>query len=809
MTRAIALGAALLLAACGAPQRAAPSYDEAAAKLAACPRGDRAWRDAIAAATAAGKLGDLATLSAELARRCADRWEPAWCAGECRFRSNPPDSRADYDEALRRARAERDRVGIACAANRLGALAYRAGDLASGETLYREALASAEREEREDLSAFVRNNLAGLLLEKGEYALARDELERAADGFEKLGMREAARAAAFNRAVIFAELGDAVAARDALEAVYRDAREARDDATLHEAAITLAKLHLATDGIPEAEEWFGRARGGAADIDALADLGLGRAALVRGDLPAAERLLQAASSKARAQERLFELIALTRLAEAEMLAGRIAQASQRLLEVIARSDEKNAAESAWAARSTLGRLRMREGRWGDAVHLLEAAIGILEAQHERLDPLGEGLYFLRERAGPYVDLAVAVTRSLDGPARAARVLEIATRAKARALRRALRSDSEGADVSTAGTIPSIRQGLGEADVVLDYLIGEEHGVVLALTRRDAHVEILPGRRELAPLLAVYLASLRPGAPGTEAEAGSRLRRALLDPVADLVAAAERLYVVPDRELALLPFAALPLDGQGFVGDRLEVATLPLSGAPPRWDGEKVGARDARTPVLLAGQPRQTGDAAKEFPPLPWASFELSNVRAIWGEASTTLLTGAGFRVDTLVDALAKPEGTGYRTVHLASHAVASTSDPRRCGVIASDGERLGITDVARRLRLAPSSLVILSACRTGIGEIVPGEGVIGLGWSFLRAGASGVVASHWTVDDASSARIMVAFHRRLADGDDPVRALSLASREIRKASPEYAHPRHWAPFVIVLRPEGVRSRRSS
>ena len=84
--------------------------------------------------------------------------------------------------------------------------------------------------------------------------------------------------------------------------------------------------------------------------------------------------------------------------------------------------------------------------------------------------------------------------------------------------------------------------------------------------------------------------------------------------------------------------------------------------------------------------------------------------------------------------------------------------------------------------------------------------MIGLGWSFLRAGASGIVVSHWTVDDASAARLMVAFHRHLAEGVEPVRALALASRELKASSPEYRHPMHWAPFVIVVRPEIATAR---
>jgi CHAT domain-containing protein len=96
-------------------------------------------------------------------------------------------------------------------------------------------------------------------------------------------------------------------------------------------------------------------------------------------------------------------------------------------------------------------------------------------------------------------------------------------------------------------------------------------------------------------------------------------------------------------------------------------------------------------------------------------------------------------------------------------------------------------------------LIVLSACRTGEGEIIPGEGVVGLTWAFLHAGAKAVAASLWSVEDESTAELMLAFHRFLRDGHDPVAAMTRAQRERMKANP---HPAYWSPFVVVLKPQG-------
>ena len=105
----------------------------------------------------------------------------------------------------------------------------------------------------------------------------------------------------------------------------------------------------------------------------------------------------------------------------------------------------------------------------------------------------------------------------------------------------------------------------------------------------------------------------------------------------LLAEAKRIYIVPDRDLALLPFAALPAGGTGnptseprFLGDRLEVAVLPMAGAGMRWTGP-------RATLLVAGDPLP--DRAGEFPRLPLAAEEVEQVRAVWHDRPTTLLTG--------------------------------------------------------------------------------------------------------------------------------------------------------------------------
>ena len=182
--------------------------------------------------------------------------------------------------------------------------------------------------------------------------------------------------------------------------------------------------------------------------------------------------------------------------------------------------------------------------------------------------------------------------------------------------------------------------------------------------------------------------------------------------------------------------------------------------------------------------------------MPRAAGELEALAKIWETREVIRLERDGLRRDALLRAFEGEPGL----IHLAAHANASTSDPRECAIFLSESERLGIDDLSD-VRL-PGSTVVLSACRTGEGEVVPGEGVIGLGWAFLRTGASGVAATLWKVDDGAAEALSTALHRRLAAGDDTVAALAAARREARARNP---HPAFWAPYVLWLRPSAIVS----
>jgi CHAT domain-containing protein len=149
-----------------------------------------------------------------------------------------------------------------------------------------------------------------------------------------------------------------------------------------------------------------------------------------------------------------------------------------------------------------------------------------------------------------------------------------------------------------------------------------------------------------------------------------------------------------------------------------------------------------------------------------------------------------------------------KIVHLATHGFLNPYSPQSSGVLLAvparqptDGQydddgTLQAWEVWN-LKLK-ADLVVLSACETGRGGKVDGEGLVGLTRALQFAGARSIVASQWKVSDESTAALMTAFHKRLLAGADRDEALRQAMAEIAadKTHP-WQDPYHWAPFLLV------------
>jgi CHAT domain-containing protein len=184
-------------------------------------------------------------------------------------------------------------------------------------------------------------------------------------------------------------------------------------------------------------------------------------------------------------------------------------------------------------------------------------------------------------------------------------------------------------------------------------------------------------------------------------------------------------------------------------------------------------------------------------PLFYAGKELANLRAVAGGQT---LVAIGF--DASRERLESADLTGFAIVHFATHGILNSKRPENSGLLLStvgpDGRaRDGFLRLADVYQLrTPVNLVVLSACRTGLGKDVRGEGLIGLTRGFMYAGASSVVASLWKVDDEATAELMKLFYTNMLQaGMKPTEALRAAQNTIRQ-NPNWNSPYYWAAFTL-------------
>jgi tetratricopeptide (TPR) repeat protein len=329
---------------------------------------------------------------------------------------------------------------------------------------------------------------------------------------------------------------------------------------------------------------------------------------------------------------------------------------------------------------------------------------------------------------------------------------------------------------------------GPEAALLDAMPPAAAGLRACLTPPARLVAFLVGqgtlRAELCPLDPNLLQSNSPFlADGRRFLQPALLRRlydALIAPLAEALAQAERVVVVPHGPLHQLPFAALPSQA----GEALLERVPCLSYAPSATlllHATHTGPSRAQRSCLAIGY--DGGDGT---------------LRHTVAEAAAVAerCNGEWRRGTHGICAELRANARHYRRLHLACHGELDLDDPLASLLELGPDERLRAVDVLSSLQL-DADLVVLSACRSGVSQILRGDEPLGLVRAFLSAGARAVLVTLWPVEDASARALMEHFYAALDTAQpDPAQALKLAQQHLR-ADPRYADPFYWAAYTLI------------
>jgi CHAT domain-containing protein len=347
------------------------------------------------------------------------------------------------------------------------------------------------------------------------------------------------------------------------------------------------------------------------------------------------------------------------------------------------------------------------------------------------------------------------------------------------------------------------------------LLAKENSYGFTITRKNIKIFPLPNQKEMQKLVQEYLKAIT-DVGNQDFRLGYKLYEALIKPGLD--SKIRNLIIVPDDVLYFLPFETLITrdDGRSWMIRDYTIAYAPsLSSLRELVMRKKANGKHATKDILAVGDPSYgAGEAPpaprdqKDAPPDGGSMEEAKFVRLKYSgqeiEKISALFKPA--RKDTLLRDRASEENfkgqdlADYRIIHFATHAFIDDKKPSRSAIVLSldqDPKEDGFLQMREVFNLKlKADLVTLSACQTGLGQLIRGEGIEGLSRAFFYAGASSVLLSLWAVNDQASYQLLERFYVHLRSANPVMESLRQAKLEMIDSG-VLAHPYYWAGFVVA------------
>ena len=343
--------------------------------------------------------------------------------------------------------------------------------------------------------------------------------------------------------------------------------------------------------------------------------------------------------------------------------------------------------------------------------------------------------------------------------------------------------------------------------LLFYWLGQKQSHLWAITPEKITLIQLPAQTEIVARVERYRKALLDVENPRQAsnEDGLALYKLLVAPVTTLIRNNTPVMILADGALSQLNFETLLVPGPGSDDQTsppdhathylLEDTTL-LAAPSLAMLATAKPARNADRSLLLLGNPISPSE---DFPSLPLFGFEMTRIARHFN--ANRLAVFEGQKASPAAYLTSNPAQYSY--IHFVAHAVASRTDPLDSAIILSRGKvsedsfKLYARDIMRQS--IDAKLVTISACYGSGTRSYAGEGLVGLSWAFLRAGAHNVIGALWEVSDDSTPRLMDTFYQGLEDGQTPAVALRGAKLALLHSHSRFRMPFYWAPFQIYTR----------
>ena len=461
----------------------------------------------------------------------------------------------------------------------------------------------------------------------------------------------------------------------------------------------------------------------------------------------------------------------------------------------AQADFKQAAEqsgedvaSKWQAQAGLAHTAVLENHSEQASRDFQGAMTIVDNARSQLHVEEHRLSFVGTATSlynDYIDFLVSQNRNEDA-------LAVAEHSRARTLAEGL--GIRPASLEDKSTRPMAIARRQHA-VILAYWLKPGHSYLWVITPNKVALFKLPADTEINAAVQAYRKALTgPRDPlETGSDSGQQLYQMLVAPAANLIPANSRVVIIADGSLYGLNFETL-LATAPKLHYWIDDVTISNANSLAMLRASPDRKHDDKPSLLLIGNPVS---ASPDFPALPQAQQEIHEVAAHFSSTGETVIDGP--KATPAAYLASDPANFSY--IHFVAHGTASRLSPLDSAVILSpqgDTYKLYARDIVEKPLRA--DLVTISACYGSGSRSYSGEGLVGLSWAFLRAGARNVIASLWEANDVSTPGLMDSMYTAISNGDDPAAALHAAKVAMLHSGSVYRRPFYWATFQIYVGP---------
>jgi CHAT domain-containing protein len=373
-------------------------------------------------------------------------------------------------------------------------------------------------------------------------------------------------------------------------------------------------------------------------------------------------------------------------------------------------------------------------------------------------------------------------------------LTYSEQSRARSLFEALKKNNTVATLNPA----EIQRQLPSDLQVLQYAVLDDKVVAWLITKTSITGRVKDIRADdLRSLTSAYVKGISSG-PGQAEKLrplANQLYDILIGPFSKDLDPRKALCIIPDKTLSYVPFTALisSTSQQYLVSDFLLLTAPSLNVLVHCTSDQKNQAGRTDEAVLAIGNPSFDRSEHPELEDLPAATREATGIAARYPHAVT--LVGAEAVKPSIVKRL-----PAANVIHFAGHYVSNQREPLLSELVLAKQKGSSDNDLTvgelLNMRLPRAKLVVLSACETSGRDYYKGEGLVGIARTFLELGVPLVVASQWSVESESTARLMLKFHEFRKSGQSSIEALHNAQLAmLNDQDTTFRDPYYWAAFT--------------